>query len=361
MPAHATVSCRRVAVPPPEAARAPRAAPRALRRTARSRPVRRRAPSGARHARLRPAFAEQPQGRGEPARRASPARAAPPPSPASRRSATAARRRAARNARRDARAPPPGRRARPAPRAQRSCAPSRQPPGALSYTALPHERVPEAEAARHVGRAHEVAAQQLVERVIAAGSAHAGRGRSELGLERVARDRGAPQHAAGAVGQQRRAPRPGRRRPPAGPRRPPARRRRAPRPGRSRDPRARELLEVERVAARLLVERVGRAFVDVGAEQLVGPRRAERAELEPRRAARRDRARSRAAARRLRRLPRAHAIAISTGARRRAAQERRRAARPTPESAQCRSSRISTSGLREASVSSSSRTARCVR
>jgi hypothetical protein len=65
------------------------------------------------------------------------------------------------------------------------------------------ERVAEAEAARHVGRAHEVAREQLVEGGERVALGHAGGGRRQLGLERVAGHGGTLEHAAGAVAEQR--------------------------------------------------------------------------------------------------------------------------------------------------------------
>ena len=123
-----------------------------------------------------------------------------------------------------------------------------------------HERMAEAEAARHVGRAHEVEPQQLVERGDRRCVGHAGRGRRELGVERVAGDRRALEHEARRRATSRAsssasaaATRCGTWSPPSdGPGRA--------RPARLRAvARARELLEVEGVAAALLVERVAAA------------------------------------------------------------------------------------------------------
>ena len=67
-----------------------------------------------------------------------------------------------------------------------------------------HERMAEAEAARHVRRAHEIEPQQLVERVERVGLVDVGRRGGELGRERVAGDRRALEHAARApAGEQR--------------------------------------------------------------------------------------------------------------------------------------------------------------
>ena len=139
------------------------------------------------------------------------------------------------------------------------------------------ERVAEAEAPRHVGRPDEVAAQQLVQRVDDERRVEAGRGGGQLGLERVARDRRAIERAARIVRQQREL---------VGQRRGDrtrhldARERDAARAVPVRRParRARELLEVERVAAALAVEHGG----VVDAEQLARLRRRQRHEVEPR-------------------------------------------------------------------------------
>ena len=136
------------------------------------------------------------------ARRSSGARCAAA-SPASRRSATAPRR----LPRADcstwcARAVAPAPRAASA-SALRSCAPSRQRAGRGLVDGTAHERMPEAEAPRHVGRADEVETQQLVERIERRGVAR-GRGRRrELGLERVAGHGRALEHAAARRRQQR--------------------------------------------------------------------------------------------------------------------------------------------------------------
>ena len=61
----------------------------------------------------------------------------------------------------------------------------------------------EAEAARHVGGAHQVAAQQLVERREGRRLADVCGSRHELGLERVARDGGAVEREPRALREQR--------------------------------------------------------------------------------------------------------------------------------------------------------------
>ena len=140
--------------------------------------------------------------------------------------------------------------------------------------------------------------EQLVERRHGRGVVRAGRGGGEVGLERVARDGRAAQHAAGVGGQQRRAPRPSEAITAAGT---PTASSAAPASGDRPAPPApcgaRELLEVERVAARLLVERVRPLAPDVVAEQLAGRLAREAAELEASEAAWRS-ARSSAVARR---------------------------------------------------------------
>ncbi len=86
-----------------------------------------------------------------------------------------------------------------------------------------HERVAEAEATRDVGRSHEVAAQQLVECRERGRLRDRRRRGHQLGLERVARDGRTLEYEAGAVREQRRAPRSRPRRRRAAPCRPRAR------------------------------------------------------------------------------------------------------------------------------------------
>ena len=142
-----------------------------------------------------------------------------------------------------------------------------------------HERMAEAEAARHGGRAHQVAREQRVERVERPRRVDSSRDRRrEVGLERLARDRGAVEQrplgsaparpsssasdaATAAAGCRRVAAVAGRRH--------------AGRAG------ARELLEVERVAAAVAVDRRA-ARVSSAAEQLGGLRLAELLERDPR-------------------------------------------------------------------------------
>ena len=140
------------------------------------------------------------------------------------------------------------------------------------------ERMPEAEAARHVGRAEEIEPQQLVDRLHHLGSRHRGRGRGQLGLERVARhrrslqrepsgpDRSASSSASAAAtidGTPLAASEVSSRAAPS-------------RGSRSASPR--QLLEVEGIAAALLVERVR---VDRSPEQLTRLLRGERVQLDP--------------------------------------------------------------------------------
>ena len=66
----------------------------------------------------------------------------------------------------------------------------------------PHERVPEAEAPRHVGLTHEAELQELVEGLDRAGLGRRGGGRCELRLERVTRDRCSLQHQTRTLRQQ---------------------------------------------------------------------------------------------------------------------------------------------------------------
>ncbi len=179
------------------------------------------------------------------------------------------------------------------------------------------ERVAEAEAARDVGGANEVAAQELVERVDGRRLVDVRRGRHQLGLERVAGDRRSFEAPAGRGGEQRQLLGEGR-----GDRRRhldvPDRRRRGsgraePRPVE----RARELLEVEGIAAALLVER-GR--VDAAAEQLARLLQRQRLELEPREASGAVRALE-GGRQALRALPRTDRHREEHGRRRRAAQQ----------------------------------------
>ena len=128
-----------------------------------------------------------------------------------------------------------------------------------------HERMAEAEAPRDVGRAHEAELEQHVERLHGRGVVRAGRRGGEVGLERVAGDGRAAQHPAGVGGQERellgdrcdhRARYADGLEIPLAGHRP-----------RGRALRAGELLEVERVAARLLVEHVGPLASDLVAEE----------------------------------------------------------------------------------------------
>jgi hypothetical protein len=67
----------------------------------------------------------------------------------------------------------------------------------------PHERVPEAKAARDVGAAQEIRAQELVERLSGGPVIGTGGGRSELRLERVSGHGGAFEQAPRGLRQQR--------------------------------------------------------------------------------------------------------------------------------------------------------------
>ena len=208
-----------------------------------------------------------------------------------------------------------------------------------------HERVPEAEAARDVGVADEVAAQELVERVDRVPLGHRGGDRGQLGLERVARDRGAREHLTGAVGELRDLARE-RRRDRA---RDLDARERDGRPGRQPLGSACELLQVERVPAG-------------GGDRASSARSptSSRASLGVSSPSSIRRTRSSAAASRSGTWRGRTASASSTGA-----AGGRRSSEPSsssePESAQCRSSRISTRGFGPASSSSSARAARCRR
>ena len=130
----------------------------------------------------------------------------------------------------------------------------------------PHEGVPEAEPPGHVRRAEKIELQELVDSLHHRAFRKPGRGRRELGLERVSRHRGPFQDEACGVGQQRellverRADARGnsdRRR-----RRLVASRRRSTRsverPG--------ELLEIERIAAALRIQDIRVGGLDRGAE-----------------------------------------------------------------------------------------------
>ena len=135
----------------------------------------------------------------------------------------------------------------------------------------PHQRVAEAVAARHVGRAGDARGEQVVDRRQRVGVAEPGGGGREVEVERLAGHGAAPREQAGALGQARDLlPERGR----DGRRHADGVRLLARRGG--GHARARELLQVERVAAALAVqERLGG-----GAEQRVGLRLRERAELD---------------------------------------------------------------------------------
>jgi hypothetical protein len=66
-----------------------------------------------------------------------------------------------------------------------------------------YERVAEAKPPRHLGGAHQIASQQLVQRLERVVLGHPRRCGPHLGLERVTRDRGSFQHAPCAFGEQR--------------------------------------------------------------------------------------------------------------------------------------------------------------
>ena len=145
----------------------------------------------------------------------------------------------------------------------------------------PHEGVAEAEAPRDVRVADDVPAQQLVEGLERGRLGHARGGRGELELEGIAGHGGALEHAAGGGGEQGELP---------GERRGHAPRHLEVAEGELRCPRALarrprrrpgELLEVEGVAAALLVERGGRLAVHAVAQQLARLRLAQGPELEP--------------------------------------------------------------------------------
>ena len=223
---------------------------------------------------LRPAFAEQPQGRGEPACR--------------RRRRALRSRRSGLGQERDRRLVSlPGRtldvmharrhRGSAGGQSRRAALVRAETPAARGRVidGSPHERVAEAKTTRHVGLAHEVAAQQLVECRERGRLRYRRRGSHQLGLERVTRDGSALEYEAGAGRQQPELLRqggddggrdPARLEGDCGERRGGAR---------STILGARELLEVERIATAVLVERRGREFVEVGAEQLAGLRQRE--------------------------------------------------------------------------------------
>ncbi len=145
----------------------------------------------------------------------------------------------------------------------------------------PDERVPEAEASRHVGGANEIELQELVDRVHRRRLGRRGRGRRQLGLERIARHRRSFEHEACRRPTAARALRSARRRRRTGPRWPVSEISGAgvappcalERPG--------ELLEVERVAAALLVEDGCVGGVDAFAEKLSRLGGRQSAELDP--------------------------------------------------------------------------------
>jgi hypothetical protein len=145
-----------------------------------------------------------------------------------------------------------------------------------------HERVPEAKAPGHVGRPHRVEPQQLVERVENRRLRPVRRSRHELRIEGVAGHCGAFEHTSCVRGDESKL----------------LRQRRGHRgwdvhaaqhDRLGRTPRGRagavehagELLEVEGVAAALLVQRLRIVAADVLAEQLVGLRPCQRGQVEP--------------------------------------------------------------------------------
>ncbi len=145
-----------------------------------------------------------------------------------------------------------------------------EPPAARSglVDGAPDQRVAEAKTAGHVGVAHKVALEELVERVHGRRLRAARGGGGELGLERVTRHGRTLQDPASRIREQREllgqrgghGPRhldPGHRDPAGG---------RRSIPGATR--RTGELLEIEGVAAGLLVERGRLGTVDPRAEQL---------------------------------------------------------------------------------------------
>ncbi len=143
-----------------------------------------------------------------------------------------------------------------------------------------HEWVPEAEAARNIGGPDEIASQQLIERLDCGHLGHPRRGRDQLWLERITRNRSSFQHSTSPVGQQREllGQRGGHR-----PRNLDAHQREV---GDRRSghgcaiQRPDQLLEVERIAAGLLVELVGDGGVDALPQKLVCLSQRQRSELE---------------------------------------------------------------------------------
>jgi hypothetical protein len=193
-----------------------------------------------------------------------------------------------------------------------------EPPGCRSRLVdrAAHQRVAEAEPPRHVGRVHEAELEQLVKRRRRRRLVDVRRGRGELGLERIARDGGALQHPPCRCGQQREllAERGahGRGHLDA------AELHRRARVARA----ARELLEVERIAAALRVQHVGAHRVDVVAEQLGGFGAAQSRQLQARHGVVPCGTLERAAEP-LRQLPRPRRQCQQHRRRRRAAQQRR--------------------------------------
>ena len=220
--------------------------------------------------------------------------------------------------------------------------------------------MPEAEAPGHVGRVNEIEPQEFIDRVHRRSLGRGGRGRRQLGLERVARHRRAFEHQARVLGQQRelfgQRGGDGGRDADAGQRdlgRPSDRSGALERPG--------ELLQVEGVAAALLVKdgcaRRRRTASPRNSSSLneASERRARSGSAPPRGAPARARPRAAPAVWRGR-----SATAMST-----AAAGGRRSSAPSSstdaESAQWRSSSTSTSGAGAASRLRSSRTARWLR
>ncbi len=116
-----------------------------------------------------------------------------------------------------------------------------------------NERVPEAKAAGHLGLTNEVELQQLVQRLERRSLGHRRGGRRKLGLERVARHRSRPPARAVRRPTAKRAPRRARQQPPAA-RRDPSGDSSGPPCAAFTSERSGELLQIERVAAALLVE-----------------------------------------------------------------------------------------------------------
>ena len=282
-PAQATISRTRCAASPARRREALEQRGVRCRRTGRSRPARR--ASGEQE--LDPLVGGRGLGQ-EPQRGAEPAagaRRGARRGGVARRRAGPPRRRcrpAGRSARRGGRARRPARRARPAQSRARSCAASRQPPGGRVVDRAAHERVAEAEAPRDVGRrARGPAAATRRARPTAVVLREPGRRCRELEVERVAGHRRARRAACASSGDssgellgQRR----GHHR--AAPRSADADRRAA-RPPAPAAGRARELLEVERVAAALAVQRGRRSASTPSPSSVAGCRRAQRARLEP--------------------------------------------------------------------------------